>query len=710
MNDERCSGRTDNAEPSGSARRSLGRLMIILAIGAFLSLLMISGTGLAQQRTPDSPQEINDDGGTAEVGVEWITDWPGTADDRANWYYSAVNLYNELGNAGWVKRFNYGNTLAWETDFKRAAAGGYENYYIDSVDLGMIGTHGSGTWDSFWNKSLSSVYFSTNNADWHLSPGDAYRSFGDNDLEWLAFDSCSVLDDNSVAYWHATFNGLHLMAGFANTMYVVYPGDGGAWGDQMQKKGWWIFGHGAKTVTQAWFTATDDQQPSGVRARVVAEELDSYNDYIWGQGYVSPDYPNNGYFWYWDHVAGTPAPLPLAEPIGELPVLRLVPPVVDENYVLNIGNAFGLTSEILKSPEGDAFYMVGGDDDERQVRVDAISGAFYYQDLGELWTDPERPRSLPASAREAYALTLTFLAQHDNLPGVFSFDDEIEPTVKLESVTETASPEETERRPTATNDMNYATSFMRTVTIDGAGTKLSIVGPGSRQNVYLGDGGEVIGLKGGWRPYSLETQRATTPIRSAEDAWQAFMDNPDTAVAQPPRADEYVLSDVTPPTLAYYEQPSTVEQAELIPVWVFVADLYVDDGAPARSADALYLMADDAMIYLPAAADDAALPQVTITSPISGTVLMPGERVELAGEATGGVAPYTYLWTSSVDGELGTDATIPDVLPSPDTRAGGFSPNVITLQVTDANGQTATAEVEVTVMTSLYMPAVAKPD
>ncbi len=71
----------------------------------------------------------------------------------------------------------------------------------------------------------------------------------------------------------------------------------------------------ALTVTQAWFSATDDQQPSGVRARVVAEDLNNYNDYLWGEGYVSPDYPHNG-GWYWDHVSGTPAPIPL---IGAAP-------------------------------------------------------------------------------------------------------------------------------------------------------------------------------------------------------------------------------------------------------------------------------------------------------------------------------------------------------------------------------------------------------
>jgi hypothetical protein len=262
---------------------------ILFGFLALALCLAVSRTSLASERrqaaaAPETPAAPEDDGGTAEVGIEWITDWPGTADDRANWYYSANNFYNELGSAGWVKRFNYGNTNAWEKDFKAAMYGGINDYVIDSVDIAMIGTHGSSAYDSRYGTTLSSVYFSSNHDDWHLSPGEAYRAYGNTDLEWLAFDSCSVLRDDSMYYWHETFDGLHLMAGFANTMYVVYPGDGGVWADQMRQKGWWIFGHGAKTVTQAWFTAVEDQQPSGVRARVLAEALDNYNDYIWGQG------------------------------------------------------------------------------------------------------------------------------------------------------------------------------------------------------------------------------------------------------------------------------------------------------------------------------------------------------------------------------------------------------------------------------------------
>jgi len=692
----------------GSIQFQSNKSVLTLAFAVILVLLLVSQAGLAQEGQPPRPQAVEepqaaqDDGGTAEVGIEWITDWPGTDDDRANWYHSAKGLSNEMLDQGWIRRFFWGNTNAWERDFKRAALGGIEQSMIDSVDLGFIGTHGSSSWDTFWSKSLSSVYFSTNNDDWHLVPGDAYRSLGNNDLEWLAFDSCSVLRDDSKAYWYSTFDGLHLMAGFANTMYVVYPGDGGKWGDQMRQKGWWIFGHGAKTVTQAWFSATDDQQPSGVRARVLAEVLDNYNDYIWGQGYVSPDPTYNGYYWWWDHVSGTPQPLPIQEVPGELPVLRLDPPQVDEEYVKNIGSSFGLDSEILMSPDGSAYFMVGGDDDEKQVRVDAVSGGYYYQDLGELWTDPERPRTLPREPEEAYKLTLGFLAQHDNLPGVFEFDDSIEPTVELEEVVEGPDPEQTVRRPLESYPMNYATSFMRTV--DLGGLKLSIVGPGSRQNVYLGDEGQVIGLKGGWRPYAVDEEQGSVPVMTSEKAWEMFLADPSIAVAETPLADEYLLSETTLPTLGYYEQPSSQGQAQLIPVWIFTADLLVDAPEPARSSTELVPLATDAKIYVPAADSETAMMAAEIQSPGEGLVLKPGEAVDLAGSVVGGLAPYTFSWDSSVDGDLGSGETVSDVVLSPDTREMTFAPNQVKLTVRDANGLTATATVDVTVMTANYLP------
>jgi hypothetical protein len=694
--------------------RLVGTVLLMAVVG----LVVAAGTSQAQPQVMDQPAGNGEPQGVTAVGsmgVEWITDWPGTADDRSNWYYSANNLYSELQNANFYGSFNWGQTNAWERDWKAYSYGG--NGLVDSVDLAMIGTHGTGAWDPKWGLPLSAVYFSSNNDDWYLSPGEAYRYYGSNNLEWVAFDSCSVLRDDSRTYWHGAFNGLHLMLGFANTMYVVYPGDGGEWGDQMQQKGWWIFGHGAKTVTQAWFTATEDQQPSTVLARVLAEELNNYNDYIWGQGYVSPDYPNNGGYWYWDHWSGTPAPLQLTAIPTSLPVYEVVPRPVDPAYVAGIGRAFGLTGDVLPAPDGSAFYMAGGISDTLQLRVDAHSGGFLFQNLGELWTHPEMTRTLPAGPALAARLSLDFLAQHKYLPGAFFFDQNIPPTVVLEGPVEMMPMAGGGVVQAAQTPLDYQISYARTVPI-GPGQSLSVVGPGSRQNVYLGDGSVVIAMKGGWREVQVmqpglgleATTQVTVPIKASDQAWADFLADPSIAVAPPPEALTYTWT--TTPTLAYYEQSLFISQTELIPVWVFEADLYTETvpvTAQVQATTAIsVLVASDVKIYVPAEADPASLPQATITSPAPGTSVKPGQSLNLVGMASGGLPPYSYLWSSSKDGILGTGPTltIPGLLP--DVHGGHAQPNMITLLVTDANAQTATDTVDVTVFLQMYIPLVYK--
>ena len=43
----------------------------------------------------------------------------------------------------------------------------------------------------------------------------------------------------------------------------------------------------------------------------------------------------------------------------------------------------------------------------------------------------------------------------------------------------------------------------------------------------------------------------------------------------------------------------------------------------------------------------------TIDAPAPGLTLLPGQTVDLAGSATGGTAPYTFEWSSEVNGTLG---------------------------------------------------------
>ena len=85
----------------------------------------------------------------------------------------------------------------------------------------------------------------------------------------------------------------------------------------------------------------------------------------------------------------------------------------------------------------------------------------------------------------------------------------------------------------------------------------------------------------------------------------------------------------TPPTLAYYQQPTTQGQQELIPVWVFEMDLYVTT-EDERAATGESLLADNALIYVQAEETADAQLVATIDAPAPGLTLLPGQTADLA--------------------------------------------------------------------------------
>jgi len=74
-----------------------------------------------------------------------------------------------------------------------------------------------------------------------------------------------------------------------------------------------------------------------------------------------------------------------------------------------------------------------------------------------------------------------------------------------------------------------------------------------------------------------------------------------------------------------------------------------------------------------------------------------GEPVTFEGSASGGVLPYSYSWSSDVDGALGTGSTLV-VSDLGVHRVGSFvEPHTITLTVEDDNTDTNTAQIDFTV-------------
>ena len=75
-----------------------------------------------------------------------------------------------------------------------------------------------------------------------------------------------------------------------------------------------------------------------------------------------------------------------------------------------------------------------------------------------------------------------------------------------------------------------------------------------------------------------------------------------------------------------------------------------------------------------------------------------GEPVTLSGSAYYGTAPYvSYVWSSDVDGYLGSGSEITISNLSVHEVGGTIQPHTITLTVTDTNTDVATADIDVTV-------------
>ena len=708
----------NETNPKRKGTRVLTSALVLVA----LTLILASSWAMAQEpqsALPDpkalaaSPEGWGDDG-VLEVGVEWINDFPGTVDDRSHWDESCDGLYYRLLADGWSSRFHWTDWSAWETDFKSASRGGSENSYADNVDIAMLCTHGSGAWDDFWSQGLSSVYFGSTHTDQDLVPGDAYQAYGDKDLEWLAFDSCSVLSDGGPApyynrgYWAATMNGLHLLLGFSNTMYVWAPGDGYKWADYLQgwKPSWWPFGYlrPPYTVTQAWFAAVDDVQPSVTCARVLAEVPDNYNDYLWGKGYVSPDPVHDGTYWHWDHCsAGTlqnlGSPQQKATPLATMPIFEVINRPVDEAFIRQwIAPSFGMSGTM--ETDGQYFYLIDTSQGQtKTLQVDVASGGWKWLNLSKLWVPTETPPRLPSYDSALVTVDNFFAQQGESLPGAW-YRDFVMPSmdqrvgVEMAGVGIDAQEQILEQTPT-----DIVLTYGRQVTaLAGSASGLlqqtfPVVGPGGTTRAYIGDGGEMIGLQGGARDVQATGGQVT--VMSADEAWNLFLADHSIALPQVPWvADEIVK---TTEMLGYYEFPLFQSQTELIPVWIFSADFYAGGT----------LLAGGVQVYVPAATDYLP-PLVQIDSPADGDQFRPGQMVTLSGSVVDyGTAPFTFEWTSSLDGFLGSGQTLATPLLS-EAKAGQVVSNTITLHVIDAHGLQGTDSVTVFVRLPVYLPLINK--
>ena len=524
-----------------------------------------------------------DDGGPWELGVHGSAGnlTTATAAERYGmWYWL---------NGWFVRRYSFGESTAWEQDFKRSALGGTENYYIDNVDLQFyVGHRASGRF----------TFYNANHDDSTLqSPGDCFDSWGDRDNEWLALTSCQVLSGSGLGNMRQCMDGQHLILGFVSNAAA----HNNFRDTQAYHFGWRLRYNW--TLKDAWFGACDVAQ-RGRQVRIIAEELSCFNDRPYSSS-VCADV-NDSDWWYWTHNCGTASASYVPEDLlqGQMPVYKVVPySTADATEDINhLTGVFGLPSQgvvqVARTDEGpgvppdpvanDPFYT--STDVSGTLQMDKGSGIYQYLDLTQT-PSQQVEQAMAAQAASATAIDADaaitiandFLNRNGLMPADAVVDEVVLDTVDQATDSVSAAGYDVVQQVAPLQQVLYTRVLTESrVTAAGVTQEITytVVGPGAKQKVGLPTTGvvnaagvleaPVLSAQGGWRAVQQEVSAASG------DAIMVNIEDEDTIknlylalgemVALNPIPLDIESREVLSTTLAYYESTTGKSQGSLIPV------------------------------------------------------------------------------------------------------------------------------------------------
>ena len=211
----------------------------------------------------------------ATIGIEWANNYHGRAADLKNNDDNTRGFANTLQG---VRRFDWGDDLAWDQDFEESGVGspsaGDDQIWADDVDIVFFSGHGS---------MAGPLFGVANHDDGRARPSEL--RLGNRDCEWVVWDACQVLERDNLNVFNrlrTAFAGLHYMLGFDTTC-----GDSGDRGKKFAERlndGW--------TIRDAWIracTETEGSDTNWAYLRAGTSTADTFNDHWWGKGSVSAD-------------------------------------------------------------------------------------------------------------------------------------------------------------------------------------------------------------------------------------------------------------------------------------------------------------------------------------------------------------------------------------------------------------------------------------
>lgn len=665
------------------------------------------------------------DDGVLEVGVEYVNWYPGSGDLYGT-DDDALSLYNELGNGGWTKRYAYGNSSAWEEDWKASWYGGTEYNYVDQVDLAYFSGHGGPSYDYGWGRYLWGPVFGDGgnlHDDSYLVPSDGYRAYGDGDVEWIAFSACQTLNDQSYPYWASTFYGSHLLMGFRTNMLDVNQG---YWFGRYIRYGY--------TLPQAWHIATDITHPYGYQTRILANEYCHFSDRYYTTCGDSYDWD----YWEWTRTSDTLVAASasgvdgvdhIAE-VSELPVLDVIAPLSTEDSVGNLGESFGMAADTPASLDA-ASDLYRAISDTLDLTVDK-QGVFYFVDMSNLFTVTENivlGASPLVTADEAHQIAESYLITRNLKPDDAAFKGVSANTMKSLSISEpvTSTVQLNAGISAASADLvttvldeqilNYEVVYQRNIQVtktDGTTATVAVDGPGSQLKVYVNADGTVTGVMGGWR--AVQASGVKSASAHADDITAAQVETLYEAlgdvVSIVPSTFNADTWKVNASSVTYYEPQLGIQASGYRPAYAL--DVTQSNSKNGSAIDIRVHVPGNAKDIAPLARIDQPTSDGIVTLGTSDTLTFTAADASQTLAASGldasldfslGQGPYTYTWSSAHDNKVlgtGRNLTLQGSQMAATVDAEHLELPVLTLvlKVTDANGKSSEAT------KSLHIPGV----
>lgn len=721
---------------SHAGRHWLSSVILIMVL-IFLLTPTLQATGSEEKSedwdvrpaAPAEEEEVQvDDGGDWELGIHGSAAnmTQTTASERYGMTYWLAPLSN------WVVKHNFNEITAWEEDFKRMSLGGTNNVYADAVDLEYYIGNGSPYGFTFAN---------ADHDDATLGYDDCERAWGDQDNEWVALTSSNVLDDSKVHEWAQCFNGSHLILGFKTSAYA----SSNYWDTQS----FW-FGHYVRrshSIGQAWFKACDLSQHSRSVTRVLANELDCFDDQP-NLGQVCADSYDTDW-WYWSHSCD--AEVAISTPVERLaqgmPMLRIAPVGLDGQIPVALLNVFSIP--ITATVQHGAFLTAN--DNGREVEADRYSSHFAYYDLNRLWS--------AAAAEAAYAVdedSPNYIGNDDArqiaddflnrtglmAPGAF-FSAVISDSISAALDSAPGAPPEAiatgdSEKPTAWQVI-YSRRLVYTPTISAAGVftepiEFSLVGPGAKQKVYVPVNSAImagspledpiLGVLGGWR--SVQPQfvvnaagklEAVTISMLPTDTVRALYDALGDQVAMADIPLDFKSREILSETVAYYEMAAGQTQGALIPVYQFLVRFTLQDDT---TIDEYVQVPVNELYMRPYAAIIAGVPSESVRAgtTLTLTAADASQTLQALGIgdfnfALGNGAPNSYWYEWFIDSPddanfVGSGRTVTFHVPV--GTPGHGSTRTILLQVRDLNSPndfSSTTSITIKVDPAIFLPLIA---